>query len=147
MSYVNTAGARQAIRIWFRKQERAENMQRGQDLIEKERKRLALDFTVDEIADKAEFYHTGRPVRGYRIGRDQHPPDNDTVSGHREASAFLWSDYGDRHGFRCGVTVMGVGDVTPVSRGAASPCRATKSWGSSRGPKGKRSSEVLSQHN
>lgn len=50
LGYVKTAGARQAIRLWFRRQERAENIQRGQELIEKERKRLALDLTVDDMA-------------------------------------------------------------------------------------------------
>ena len=111
LGYVNTAGARQAIRVWFRKQERAENIQRGQDLIEKERRRLALDYTVDEIADKLSF--TTREdlyaaigsgaISIHQIttrlsGTEKQTPDFSTVP---DADA----------GFTGGVTVLGVGDV------------------------------------
>ncbi|MFQ5872733.1 MAG: RelA/SpoT family protein [Dehalococcoidia bacterium] len=50
LGYVKTAGARQAIRQWFRRRERTENIQRGRELIKKELKRLALDVTIEELA-------------------------------------------------------------------------------------------------
>ncbi|MEE9198507.1 MAG: bifunctional (p)ppGpp synthetase/guanosine-3',5'-bis(diphosphate) 3'-pyrophosphohydrolase [Dehalococcoidia bacterium] len=55
LDYVKTAGARQAIRLWFRRQERAENIQRGRELIEKELKRLALDIDIEELAGKFSY--------------------------------------------------------------------------------------------
>ena len=111
LSYVNTAGARQAIRIWFRKQERAENMQRGQDLIEKERKRLALDFTVDEIADKLSF--TTRDDLYAAIGSGAisiHQITTRLAGTEKQAPAYGPITETDT-GFAAGVTVMGVGDV------------------------------------
>ena len=50
LGYLKTASARQSIRLWFRRQERVENIQRGRELIEKELKRLALDLTIEDIA-------------------------------------------------------------------------------------------------
>ncbi len=50
MGYVRTAGARQAIRQWFNRQKRAENVLRGKELIEKELKKLALAVSIDEVA-------------------------------------------------------------------------------------------------
>ncbi|UCH86568.1 MAG: bifunctional (p)ppGpp synthetase/guanosine-3',5'-bis(diphosphate) 3'-pyrophosphohydrolase [Dehalococcoidia bacterium] len=51
MGYVRTSNAREKIRQWFKKQERAENINRGRDLVEKELKRLgvALAQVEDEI--------------------------------------------------------------------------------------------------
>jgi guanosine-3',5'-bis(diphosphate) 3'-pyrophosphohydrolase len=51
MGYVRTSNARQKIRQWFKKQERAENIGRGRELVEKELKRLgvALAQVEDEI--------------------------------------------------------------------------------------------------
>jgi guanosine-3',5'-bis(diphosphate) 3'-pyrophosphohydrolase len=51
MAYVRTSHAREKIRQWFKKQERAENISRGRDLVEKELRRLgvALSQVEDEI--------------------------------------------------------------------------------------------------
>jgi len=51
MGYVRTTHAREKIRQWFKKQERAENISRGRDLVEKELRRLgvALSQVEDEI--------------------------------------------------------------------------------------------------
>ena len=42
LGYVKTSHARQKIRQWFRKQERAENVERGRELLEKELRRLGV---------------------------------------------------------------------------------------------------------
>jgi GTP pyrophosphokinase len=42
MGYVRTSNAREKIRQWFKKQERAENINRGRDLVEKELRRLGV---------------------------------------------------------------------------------------------------------
>ena len=51
MAYVRTSNAREKIRQWFKKQERAENISRGRDLVEKELRRLgvALSQVEDEV--------------------------------------------------------------------------------------------------
>ena len=45
LGYVRTAHSKEKIRQWFRKQERAENIERGRELIEKEMRRLGLDLS------------------------------------------------------------------------------------------------------
>ena len=47
LGMTKTANARQAIRAWFRKQERGANIQRGKELLKREFRRL--DETVEEI--------------------------------------------------------------------------------------------------
>lgn len=45
LGYVRTTHSKEKIRQWFRKQERADNIERGRELIEKEMRRLALDLS------------------------------------------------------------------------------------------------------
>lgn len=42
LGYVNTSGAREKIRQWFKKQNRQENSERGRELLDKELKRLGI---------------------------------------------------------------------------------------------------------
>jgi GTP diphosphokinase / guanosine-3',5'-bis(diphosphate) 3'-diphosphatase len=44
LGYVRTAHSKEKIRQWFRKQERAENIERGREMYEKEMRRLGLDM-------------------------------------------------------------------------------------------------------
>jgi guanosine-3',5'-bis(diphosphate) 3'-pyrophosphohydrolase len=48
LGYVKTSHAREKIRQWFKKQERAENIERGRDLLDKELKQLGLKFSDRE---------------------------------------------------------------------------------------------------
>ena len=50
LGYVKTANARQAIRAWFRRQERGANIERGRDLLKREYRRLNADEDDAEIA-------------------------------------------------------------------------------------------------
>ena len=50
LGYVKTSHARQKIRQWFRKQERAENIEKGRELLEKELRRLGV--TLAECKDE-----------------------------------------------------------------------------------------------
>ncbi len=52
--YVKTANARQAIRGWFRRQERGSNIERGRDLLKKEFRRL--NAIVEDI-EVARWFH------------------------------------------------------------------------------------------
>ncbi len=56
LGYVNTTRAKQKIRQWFRRQERAENIARGRTLLEKELKRLGVDReSYEDIAKLFRF--------------------------------------------------------------------------------------------
>lgn len=50
LGYVKTANARQAIRAWFRRQERGTNIERGRDLLKKELRRLNAPVEDIEVA-------------------------------------------------------------------------------------------------
>ncbi len=49
LGFVQTAGARQSIRGWFRKQEREINVERGKSLFAKELRRLNISFSGPEV--------------------------------------------------------------------------------------------------
>jgi guanosine-3',5'-bis(diphosphate) 3'-pyrophosphohydrolase len=50
LGYTKSANARQAIRSWFRREERGANMQRGQDLLKRELRRLNSAVSDTDIA-------------------------------------------------------------------------------------------------
>ena len=56
LGYIKTSRARQKIRQWFRRQDRAESVAQGRQLLEKELKRLGLDQkNYDEVAALFKF--------------------------------------------------------------------------------------------
>ena len=55
LGFIRTTSAREKVRLWFRKQERAVNIQRGRDALQKELHRLAVTISEDEIADLLKF--------------------------------------------------------------------------------------------
>ena len=59
LGYVNTSGAREKIRQWFKKQKRQENIERGRELLEKEFKRLNIKVSnVDDMARLFKYDNT-----------------------------------------------------------------------------------------
>jgi len=54
LGYIKTSHAREKVRQWFKKQERAENIEHGRELLEKELKQLGLKFTDRE--ELAKFF-------------------------------------------------------------------------------------------
>ncbi|MFO8100900.1 MAG: bifunctional (p)ppGpp synthetase/guanosine-3',5'-bis(diphosphate) 3'-pyrophosphohydrolase [Dehalococcoidia bacterium] len=50
LGYVKSSHAREKIRQWFRRRERTENLEQGKTLFERERKRLGISTTAEEIA-------------------------------------------------------------------------------------------------
>lgn len=50
LGYISTPHARTKIRQWFRRQERAENVARGKEMVERELKRLALEVSPEDLA-------------------------------------------------------------------------------------------------
>ena len=55
-NYVATAGAREKIRQWFRRQRRDENISQGRKQIEDELQRLGLEMRIDEVAKRFPAY-------------------------------------------------------------------------------------------
>ncbi len=55
LGYLATASARAKVRLWFRRQERHENVQRGHDLLTRELRRLGVEVPTSKIASKLGF--------------------------------------------------------------------------------------------
>ncbi len=58
LGYVRTTHSKEKIRQWFRRQERAENIDRGRELLEKEMRRLALDLNERQAQILSIFNYT-----------------------------------------------------------------------------------------
>ena len=58
LGYVRTSHAREKIRQWFKKQERAENIEHGRELLDKELKQLGLKYSNRETLAKYFKYAT-----------------------------------------------------------------------------------------
>jgi GTP pyrophosphokinase len=54
--YVTTAGAREKLRQWFRRQQREENIAQGKETLEKELRRLGLELRAEEVARQFPAY-------------------------------------------------------------------------------------------
>ncbi|MDO8531425.1 MAG: bifunctional (p)ppGpp synthetase/guanosine-3',5'-bis(diphosphate) 3'-pyrophosphohydrolase [Dehalococcoidia bacterium] len=55
LGFVHTTSAREKVRLWFRKQERTVNVQRGREALQKELHRLAVTISEDEVAALLKF--------------------------------------------------------------------------------------------
>ena len=55
LGYVNSASARQKVRHWFRRQARGSNIQRGQDILKKELRRLNLRLDEAEVLSLVKY--------------------------------------------------------------------------------------------
>ncbi len=55
LGYIKTSHAREKIRQWFKKQERAQNVARGRQLLDRELKRLGILTNVEEVAKLFNF--------------------------------------------------------------------------------------------
>ena len=55
LGYVNSASARQKVRHWFRRQARSSNIQRGQDILKKELRRLNLRLDEPEVLSLVKY--------------------------------------------------------------------------------------------
>jgi GTP pyrophosphokinase len=58
LGYVRTSHSKEKIRQWFRRQERADNIDRGRELLEKEMRRLALDLSARQEQILSIFNYT-----------------------------------------------------------------------------------------
>ena len=55
LGYLGSSHSRQKVRQWFRRQERDENIARGRELLDRERRRLALDTVPDSLTEQLGF--------------------------------------------------------------------------------------------
>ena len=55
LGYVASAGARQSVRQWFRRQARGSNINRGKEILRKELRRLNLKFADEEILSLVKY--------------------------------------------------------------------------------------------
>jgi GTP pyrophosphokinase len=58
LGYVRTAHSKEKIRQWFRKQERADNIERGRQMLEKEMRRLGVELSERQDQIMAMFNYT-----------------------------------------------------------------------------------------
>jgi GTP pyrophosphokinase len=55
IGFVRTSHAREKIRQWFKRQERAENIERGRQILDKELRHLGITIEREELADLCNF--------------------------------------------------------------------------------------------
>lgn len=58
LGYVRTTHSKEKIRQWFRKQQRADNIERGRELVDKEMRRLAVDLSERQAQLLSLFNYT-----------------------------------------------------------------------------------------
>jgi len=57
LGYVKTSHAKEKIRQWFKRQKRAENIERGRELLEKELRQLGVKIERQELAELFNYSH------------------------------------------------------------------------------------------
>jgi len=115
LGYVRTHNARQKIRQWFRKQERAENIERGREVLEKELRRLGVtlaqckdellrQFRYDALDDFfAALGHGGVSLHQVVLRLERYIQPEAPISLPKEAPQRLPSTKG--------IQVLGTGDL------------------------------------
>ncbi|MDA1035873.1 MAG: bifunctional (p)ppGpp synthetase/guanosine-3',5'-bis(diphosphate) 3'-pyrophosphohydrolase [Chloroflexi bacterium] len=112
LNFAITANARQAIRAWFRREERGENIQRGGDLLKRELRRLNDDTDELEIARIFGYETEEDLLAAIGIG----VVSMAQVAGRLTARTELTTeatgiDDSSLVGTTAGITVLGVGDL------------------------------------
>ena len=112
--YVRSAGANQSVRAWFRRQERGTNIQRGEEVLRRELRRLnqKIDdetimglFKVDSMDDLLAGLGSGNiaeSLLSHRLAQIGH--ETETPLAQRQNNLQLSSP-------SSGITVLGVGDM------------------------------------
>jgi guanosine-3',5'-bis(diphosphate) 3'-pyrophosphohydrolase len=110
LEYVKTSSARQAIRAWFRREERGANVQRGRDLLKRELKRL--NDSTDEADIATLFSYASESDLFAAIGSGM--VSMVQIAGRLTANArseFSKIDDAPLTGPTAGITVLGVGEL------------------------------------
>jgi GTP pyrophosphokinase len=114
LGYVKTAHAKEKIRAWYKKQERAQNIDRGRGILEKELKRLGVNVTnYEELAKTLEFDTVDDFMAAVGYGgitphqiaaKIEGEPEEETIPTVKPAT-----ETGKQKG--SGIQVLGVGDL------------------------------------
>ena len=139
MNIVRTSHAREKIRQWFKRKDRAENIVHGRESLERELRRLArtsiqavgLD-RIAEVAKQLQPRHHRRLLRGHRLWRDQGPEGGHAPGRRRRRPSPRCPP--SRRRSRPGPAASASRASATCwsgSRSVVTPSRATRSWGSS----------------
>ena len=116
LGYLKTNHARQKIRQWFRKQERAENIEKGRDMLERELRRLGITLaeckgellttlryeSIDDLYAALGFGGLSMHQIANRLQRFLRPPEPETV---------LTKEPSRQPISATGIQVLGTGDL------------------------------------
>ena len=114
LGYVRTSHARQKIRQWFKRQERAENIARGREMLERELKRLGLHLseveeevlrvtqapTLDDLCLRIGYGEMSSQQVALRLSHLIEPPPEPTAAPPAQRPTYTG-----------GVRVLGTGDL------------------------------------
>jgi len=112
--YVRSAGARQSVRAWFRKQERGTNIQRGKEVLRRELSRLNQKIddetilglfkvdSMDELLDNLGSGNIAASLLSHRLTQIGHETEPPLAQRHNELPLSSPNS---------GITVLGVGDL------------------------------------
>ncbi len=110
--YVTTAGAREKLRQWFRRQQREENIAQGKEILEKELKRLGLAVRADEVAKHFPTYaKTDDFLAAIGYGAVSAQQIAGRLSESPERETLLPEKYTPAQPSPSNLQVMGVGDL------------------------------------
>lgn len=122
LGYIKTSHAREKIRQWFRRQERADNLERGRELLEKELKRLAIQKPLEEIAKLFKYDKVDEFLVAIGVGEVNPGQIAVKVATAEPRPVTLpISPKRDGNPPSGGVAVMGVGDLVTTMARCCSP--------------------------
>ncbi|TAK35378.1 MAG: bifunctional (p)ppGpp synthetase/guanosine-3',5'-bis(diphosphate) 3'-pyrophosphohydrolase [Chloroflexota bacterium] len=112
LGFVKTSHAKEKVRQWFRKQERAENVERGREMLEKELRRLALDhLALDDLAKLFKYDRVDDFMAAIGIGEVTTHQIAMRLAVQEEKPVTQESLVTRSQGAASSIRVMGVGDL------------------------------------
>lgn len=121
--YAVTASAREKIRQWFRRQERAENVAQGREMLERELKRLGLDHLKHE--DVARQFSTYQKLEDFLAAIGYGAVTTAQIAGrlvtHQQEEIFSTPPAAAPPETGGGIQVMGVGELLTTLARCCSP--------------------------
>ena len=111
LGYVRSAGAREKIRQWFRKQAKRANVQRGRDLFRRELKRLNMTVDEAEVARMFKFDTASEFLAALGSGGVTETQVSSRLTAQQEPAPEEQKPFLPLSSPTSGVQVLGVGDL------------------------------------
>lgn len=112
LGYIKTSHAREKIRQWFKKQERAQNIERGKQLLEKEFRRLGMSLAnSDEMARLFNFENSDDFLAAIGYGGITPHQIALKLAGEPEPPRKVSETLPPKTAAHSGIQVLGVGDL------------------------------------